>query len=172
MWAESKMKALFQQLKSALCAAPLIPFGFGGRRKRKRFEFRRVLAGEFRILPSDRTSEDWKRLRKLTSLDVKRSLEAGLPTPAIRRLTRALLEDPAHPLYLDLLRQAVAMKRRRGKGDAGRADSWSECAPDLGQASLQLEAFVAYVQEVEALFAKSAIAAVAPLQGRSAKTRS
>ena len=134
----------------------------------KRHQFVHSLAASPERPALARTNEDWRRLRKRTCAEVKKNLEKTAYTPAIRLLTRALLEDPACPLYLDLLRQAVALKRRR-KAGSDRGDRWSGYSPELQQAALQLEALIAYAHEAEGLFAKAALVSHAPVPPRGSK---
>lgn len=138
-------------------------------KRSKRHQFVHSLAASSERPARARTNEDWKRLRKRTCADVKKNLEKSAYAPAIRTLTRALLEDPACPLYLDLLRQAVVLKRFR-KGGAERSDRLAGLSSELREATLQLEAFIAYVHEVEGLFIKSTLVAHAPLPPRAAKS--
>jgi hypothetical protein len=87
---------------------------------------------------------------------VKACLAEQKPVPAIKKLTRALLEDPQHPAYHELLRKAVEL-RRQLRIKVGRKDPWAELPHDLKQEALQLEAFSAYVDELEQLFDKAGI---------------
>jgi hypothetical protein len=75
---------------------------------------------------------------------------------AIRKICRALLEDPEHPMYHELLKRAVDQRRLR-RLRAGRRDPWAELPADLRQEALQLEAFSAYVEELEQLFDKAGV---------------
>lgn len=137
-------------------------------KRSKRHQFVHSLAASSERPARARTNEDWKRLRKRTCADVKKNLEKAAYAPAIRLLTRALLEDPACPLYLDLLRQAVALKRMR-KAGSYRGDRWSGYSPELQQAALQLEALIAYAHEAEGLFAKATLASHAPVPPRGSR---
>ena len=124
----------------------------------------RVMAGLSLIPgkpPAKRNLDDWRRLRKLIVAEVKSNLADGQPAVAIRKLTRALVEDPLYTPYVDLLRQAVALKRRRRLASAKR-DSWADVSLHDQQAALQLESFTAYVQELDALVAKAGLASYAP----------
>ncbi|MFM7512488.1 MAG: hypothetical protein ACKO3F_03830, partial [Cyanobium sp.] len=91
-----------------------------------------------------------------TTAEVKAHLAEQQPVPAIKKLTRALLEDPQHPAYHELLKKAVEQRRQR-RIKAGRKDPWDELPKDLKQEALQLEAFSAYVDELEQLFDKAGI---------------
>lgn len=111
------------------------------------------------LLPSGgqkRTLAQWKELRRRTTAEVKAHLAEQQPVPAIKKLTRALLEDPQHPAYHELLKKAVEQRRQR-RIKAGRKDPWAELPKDLKQEALQLEAFSAYVDELEQLFDKAGI---------------
>ncbi len=103
-----------------------------------------------------RTLAQWKELRRRTTAEVKAHLAEQQPVPAIKKLTRALLEDPQHPAYHELLKKAVEQKRQR-RIKAGGKDPWAELPKDLKQEALQLEAFSAYVDELEQLFDKAGI---------------
>jgi hypothetical protein len=103
-----------------------------------------------------RSLAQWKELRRRTTAEVKTHLAEQQPVPAIKKLTRALLEDPQHPAYHELLKKAVEQKRQR-RIKAGRKDPWAEFPKDLKQDALQLEAFSAYVDELEQLFDKAGI---------------
>jgi hypothetical protein len=107
-------------------------------------------------LGQKRTLAQWKELRRSTAAEVKAHLAEQQPVPAIKKLTRALLEDPQHPAYHELLRKAVEQRRQR-RLKAGEADPWAELPKDLKQEALQLEAFSAYVEELEHLFDKAGI---------------
>ena len=139
------------------------------RYRSKRRQFVRSLSLGSDAPACARSNEEWKRLRKRTALEAKKSLEQGSPILAVRRLTRALLEDPACPLYLDLMRQAVALKHRR-KAGAERGDRLAAYPAELREATLQLEAFIAYVHEVEGLLSKASLVAHAPLPPRGSKS--
>ncbi|MGB5134615.1 MAG: hypothetical protein WBN89_05510 [Prochlorococcaceae cyanobacterium] len=103
-----------------------------------------------------RSLQEWKELRKSTAAEVKAHLAEEQPVPAIKKLTRALLEDPQHPPYHELLKKAVELRRQR-RLRAGRKDPWADLPPKLRQEALQLEAFSAYVEELEQLFDKAGI---------------
>lgn len=129
-----------------------------------------------RLLPGagrKRTLQEWKEQRRRTAAEVKAHLAAEQPLPAIKKLTRALLEDPQHPPYHDLLKKAVALRRQR-RIKAGGKDPWAELPKDLREESLQLEAFSVYVDELEQLFDKAGIpplSAPPPPGARQAKVR-
>jgi hypothetical protein len=112
-----------------------------------------------RLLP-DRTHQrslaQWKELRRRTTAEVKAHLAEQQPVPAIKKLTRALLEDPQHPAYQELLRKAVEQRRQR-RVKVGRNDPWAELPDQLKQEALQLEAFGAYVDELEQLFDRAGV---------------
>lgn len=129
-----------------------------------------------RLLPGagrKRTLQEWKEQRRRTAAEVKAHLAAEQPLPAIKKLTRALLEDPQHPPYHDLLKKAVALRRQR-RIKAGGKDPWAELPKDLREEALQLEAFSVYVDELEQLFDKAGIpplSAPPPPGARQAKVR-
>jgi hypothetical protein len=119
----------------------------------------RKLSARARLLPGagrKRSLQEWKEQRRRTAAEVKVHLAAEQPLPAIKKLTRALLEDPQHPTYHDLLKKAVAQRRQR-RLKPGRSDPWAELPNDLREQALQLEAFSAYVDELEQLFDKAGI---------------
>ncbi|MCP9928001.1 hypothetical protein [Cyanobium sp. CH-040] len=121
-----------------------------------------------------RSLQEWKELRRTTAAEVKAHLAEEQPVQAIKKLTRALLEDPQHPPYHELLKKAVEQRRQR-RLRAGRKDPWAELPRDLRQEALQLEAFTAYVDELEQLFDKAGIpplAAPPPPGARPAPTGS
>lgn len=103
-----------------------------------------------------RTLAQWKELRRRTTAEVKAHLAEKQTVAAIKKLTRALLEDPQHPAYRELLKKAVAQRRQR-RIKAGCKDPWAELPDDLKQEALQLEAFSVYVSELEQLFDKAGI---------------
>jgi hypothetical protein len=107
-------------------------------------------------LGQKRSLAQWKKVRQTTTTEVKALLAEQQPVPAIKKLTRALLEDPQHPAYHELLRKAVEQRRQR-RLKPGEADPWADLPKDLKQEALQLEAFSAYVEEVEQLFDKGGI---------------
>lgn len=111
--------------------------------------------------PAKRSLDEWKRLRKVTTSEVKKNLEEGQPVLAIRKLCRVLVEDGQYPPYLDLLQQAVVMKRRR-KGASSKQDPYSDFSEENRKAAIQLDAFVAYVQELDALLSKARFSSFAP----------
>lgn len=108
-----------------------------------------------------RTLAQWKEQRRHTTAEVKAYLAEEQPVPAIKKLTRALLEDPQHPAYHELLRKAVELRRQR-RIKAGRKDPWADLPQELKQDALQLEAFTAYVDELEQLFDKVGIPPLSP----------
>lgn len=103
-----------------------------------------------------RTLAEWKDLRRRTTAEVKLHLAEDQPIPAIKKLTRALLEDPQHPAYHQLLKRAVEQRRRR-RVKAGRKDPWVDLPRGLRQDALQLEALTVFVDELEHLFDKAGI---------------
>lgn len=109
-------------------------------------------------VPQKRTLAQWKERRRRTTAEVKAYLAQEQPLLAIKKLTRALLEDPQHPRYHQLLKKAVAQRHRR-RVKVGRPDRWAELPADLKQEALQLEASSAYLDEIEQLFDKAGIPA-------------
>lgn len=107
-------------------------------------------------LGQKRTLAQWKESRRRITAEVKAHLDEQQPVPAIKKLTRALLEDPQHPAYQELLRKAVEQRRLR-RLKAGRKDAWAELPVEIRQDALQLEAFTAYVDELEQLFDRAGI---------------
>lgn len=135
----SRLVALFRRLIRQRSAA-------------KKRQQPRLLQG----LGQKRTLAQWKDLRRSTTAEVKAHLAEQQPVLAIKKLTRALLEDPQHPAYHELLRRAVEQRRQR-RITAGQADPWADLPKDLKREALQLEAFSAYVVELEHLFDKAGI---------------
>lgn len=112
-----------------------------------------------RLLPGagrKRSLQEWKELRRRTAAEVKAHLVEEQPVMAIKKLTRALLEDPQHPTYHELLKKAAEQRRLR-RLKAGRSDPWADLPKELREDALQLEAFTAYVEELEQLFDKAGI---------------
>lgn len=103
-----------------------------------------------------RSLQEWKSRRKRTVAEVKDHLNAEQPLLAIKKLTRALLEDPQHPPYFTLLKKAVAQRRKR-QLKTKRRDPWAQLPKDLHEEALQLEAFSVYVGELEQLFNRAGI---------------
>ena len=124
----------------------------GGSKKARR-RGRSARSAGLRGFGEKRSLAQWKELRRRTISEVKAHLAEQQPVPAIKKLTRALLEDPQHPAYHELLKKAVEQRRQR-RIKAGRKDPWAELPKDLKQDALQLEAFTAYVDELEQLFDK------------------
>ncbi|MCP9889256.1 hypothetical protein KBY96_15145 [Cyanobium sp. ATX 6A2] len=105
---------------------------------------------------TSRSLHDWQTMRRNTVAEVKAHLAEGESVQAIRKLTRALLEDPQHPPYHELLNKAAAQRRLR-RLKSGSKDTWAELPRSLRQEALQLEAFSAYVDEVERIFDNAGI---------------
>jgi hypothetical protein len=103
-----------------------------------------------------RTLAEWKELRRRTAGEVKAHLAEQQPLPAIRKLSRALLEDPQHQAYHNLLAEAVQQRHQR-RLKPGRRDPWADLPAKLQRQALELEAFSAYVQELERLIDKAGI---------------
>lgn len=103
-----------------------------------------------------RSLKEWKKQRRLITDEVKGYLAEEQPIPAIKKLTQALLDDPQHPAYHELLKKAVEQRRQR-RLKAGRKDPWADLPSELRKEALQLEAFSAYVDELEQLFDKVGI---------------
>ena len=101
-------------------------------------------------LASRRSPEDWKRLRKRTLKDARNSIDSLQSAPAIKLLTCALVEDPHHEPYIQLLQQAAIQKRQRKLKDIS-----PETSIELRNASAQLEAFCAYTSELTSLLPRA-----------------
>ncbi|MEB3320087.1 MAG: hypothetical protein VKI63_04020 [Cyanobium sp.] len=87
---------------------------------------------------------------------MKAHLAEQQPLPAIRKLSRALLEDPQHQPYHNLLAEAVQQRHQR-RLKPGRRDPWADLPAKLQRQALELEAFSAYVLELERLIDKAGI---------------
>ncbi len=111
-----------------------------------------------------RSLAEWKELRRRTAAEAKAHLREQQPLPAIRKLCRALLEDPQHQPYHALLAEAVQQRRQR-RLKPGRRDPWLDLPEELQKQALQLEAFGAYVQEIEQLVDKAGIPPLAAPAG-------
>jgi len=143
---------------AAVLFSPFKSLDFFGRRGSKKAS-RRPKAAKSAVLQGlaqKRTLAQWKESRRRITAEVKAHLAEQQPVPAIKKLTRALLEDPQHPAYQELLRKAVEQRRQR-RLKAGRKDAWAELPVELRQEALQLEAFTAYVDELEQLFDRAGI---------------
>lgn len=117
-----------------------------------------VLLG-FKRVPASaqkRRLQDWKDQRQRIVVEVRNHLAADQPLLAIKKLTRALLEDPQHPPYFNLLRKAVVLRRRR-RLKQGHTDPWVGLPKHLQEEALSLEAFSVYINEVEQIFDKAGI---------------
>lgn len=142
--------------KPSLWSRLAVPFKRLLGRTRKPGKVKAAARASLALGGQKRTLAQWKELRRRTTAEVKAHLAEQQPVPAIKKLTRALLEDPHHPAYHELLKKAVEQRRQR-RIKAGRKDPWAELPKDLKQEALQLEAFSAYVDELEQLFDKVGI---------------
>ena len=107
-------------------------------------------------LASRRSPEDWKRLRKRTLKDARNSIDLLQSAPAIKLLTCALVEDPHHEPYIQLLQQAAIQKRQRKDHHQRKLKDISpETSIELRNASAQLEAFCAYTSELTSLLPRA-----------------
>jgi hypothetical protein len=103
-----------------------------------------------------RTLAEWKELRRRNTTAVRAHLDAQEPIPAIKKLTLAILEDPQHEAYHDLLRKAVEQRHRR-RLSHGDEDPWAGMAKDLRAEVVKLEALSAYVDELERLLDEAGV---------------
>lgn len=103
-----------------------------------------------------RTLAEWKELRRRNTTAVRAHLDAQEPIPAIKKLTLAILEDPQHEAYHDLLRKAVEQRHRR-RLNHGDEDPWAGMAKDLRAEVVKLEALSAYVDELERLLDEAGV---------------
>jgi hypothetical protein len=103
-----------------------------------------------------RTLGEWKELRRRNTTAVRAHLDAQEPIPAIKKLTLAILEDPQHEAYHDLMRKAVELRHRRRISNA-EDDPWSGMAKDLRAEVVKLEALSAYVDELEHLLDEAGV---------------
>jgi hypothetical protein len=103
----------------------------------------------------------------------KRLIAAGKPASAIRLLTRALLEDPQHTRYHELLTDAATL--RRVKRNKRNGDPLVDLHRDIKPFALQLDAFGAYVEELEKMLDDAGVPKLpnsAPtLKGKVKKTK-
>jgi hypothetical protein len=116
-----------------------------------------------------RTPEQWKAHRSDTRAAVRAHLEAKKPVPAIKALTLALLEDPEFETYHNLLAKAAEQQHQQ-QLKPGEADPWASMPKDLRAEVVKLEAFTAYVNELEALLDQAGVPkppAPAPSKGKS-----
>lgn len=113
------------------------------------------------LLPDATKSRSRSELKK-RRLDLvgkaKRLIADGKPAGAIELLTRALLEDPQHSRYHELLSDAATL--RRLKRNKGKGDPLADLHRDIKPLALQLDAFGAYVDELEQLLDKAGIPAM------------
>lgn len=122
----------------------------------RRRALRRLVSLMPEISASRRSADDWKRLRKRSLKEARKNIDAFQFAPAIRLLTCALVEDPQHAPYIELLQLAAIQKRQRKEDQQRRSkDSASEISVDLRNASAQLEAFCVYTSELTPLLAKA-----------------
>jgi hypothetical protein len=149
-------KSTPQERKSSLWSRLAAPFKRLLGRSRTPGKVKAAARASLSLGGQKRTLAQWKELRRSTTAEVKAHLAEQQPVPAIKKLTRALLEDPQHPAYHELLKKAVEQRRQR-RIKAGRKDPWADLPKDLKQEALQLEAFSAYVDELEQLFDKAGI---------------
>ncbi len=147
---KKRSPSIVSRLKAGL--SRVFKGGVGRTKKSSKTAFQRL----FPDASQRRSLAQWKELRRRTTAEVKAHLDEQQPVPAIKKLTRALLEDPQHPAYHELLKKAVEQRRQR-RIKAGRKDPWAELPKELKQEALQLEAFSAYVDELEQLFDKAGI---------------
>ena len=125
-------------------------------RRAKRRALRRLVSLMPEKLASRRSPEDWKRLRKRTLKEARKSIETLQFATAIKLLTRALLEDPHHEPYNELLQQAAIQKRQRKDHNQRKSkDTSPEISIELRVASAQLEAFCAYASELTSLLSRA-----------------
>lgn len=112
-----------------------------------------------------RTQAEWKEHRRITRAAVRAHLEANQPIQAIKKLTLALLEDPEFQPYHDLLCKAAEQRHAR-RLKPGESDPWASMANDLRTETIKLEAFAAYVNELEQLLKQAGVPALsAPKAG-------
>ncbi len=124
----------------------------------RRRTLRRVLSLMPEKAPSRRLPEDWKQLRKRTLKEARHLLEVGQPLPTIRLISRALLEDPNHAPYHEILQQSVAQRGHRKPGRQGtEQETWVGQSAALREATQKLDAFAAYAQALTSLIPKSAL---------------
>lgn len=107
-----------------------------------------------------RTLAEWKELRHGTSTAVQAHLDAQEPIPAIKKLTLALLEDPQHEPYHELLRKAVEQRHVR-RLKPGEPDPWASMPNDLRAETVKLEALSTYVDELESLLDQAGVPSLA-----------
>lgn len=127
----------------------------------------RALLKKLSLMPdkpvSRRKQADWKRLRKSTLKAARQYLNAGQLSQAIDLLILALLEDPLHRPYCELLKQAIDHKRSRKTGRPRKdLEYWGSISDELRDASSQLEVFIAYSDKINQLFSDSFMKRMAP----------
>lgn len=117
-----------------------------------------------------RSHSQQKQRRRDLSGQAKQLLADGKPAAAIRLLTQALLEDPNHKRYHELLSEAATLRRiRRNKR---KADPLAELHREIRPMAFQLDAFSAYVEELEQLLDKAGVPPLAAGKGKSRKSTS
>lgn len=109
--------------------------------------------------PPRRRSE-WKDLRRRTTARAAALLEHDKPIVAIRLLARALLADPRHEPYQQLLTQAIELREQR-RSDRPDDSLLAISSGQQRQDVLDLERFISQVDELEQLVQK---AGLPPLQ--------
>lgn len=139
-------------------------------RRARRRALRRLVSLMPEKLASSRSPEDWKRLRKRSLKEARKSIDALQYAPAIRLLSCALVEDPHYEPYNELLQQAAIQKRQRKDNNHRKSkDISSETSIELRNASSQLEAFCAYTSELTPLLTKAGFKI--PQAGQKGKAR-
>ncbi|MEB3266023.1 MAG: hypothetical protein VKN13_05345 [Cyanobacteriota bacterium] len=108
---------------------------------------RRLLMG---AKPLPATAAQWREQRQQTLRQAKLMLAGHKPLKAIQLLTRAQLMDPDHAPYQSLLTKAIELREQR-RGGKGRSGLMDQAEGPLRQQVLELEAFIASVEELERL---------------------
>ncbi len=121
------------------------------------------------LLPDATKSRSRSELKK-RRLDLvgraKRLIADGKPAAAIQLLTKALLEDPQHARYHELLSDAATLRRLKRNKRSG--DPLADLHRDIKPLALQLDAFGAYVEELEQLLDK---AGIPPVDAKNSKSK-
>jgi hypothetical protein len=113
-----------------------------------------------------RTRSELKKRRLSLVGRAKRLIADGKPAAAIQLLTKALLEDPHHARYHELLSDAATLRRLKRNKRSG--DPLADLHRDIKPLALQLDAFGAYVEELEQLLDK---AGIPPMDSKNSKAK-
>lgn len=122
-------------------------WGRGQTSKARQRRLHQLLLGPV-ALPA--TQAQWRELRQRNMRQAKVLMGANKPLRAVQLLTRAQMVDPDHAPYNALLIKAIELREQR-RGGKGRSGLMDQAQGPLRQQVLELEAFIATVEEIEHL---------------------